>query len=59
MQDGASLYVNKELLEADLKICTGFIKPHFFAGFSGGPKIVLPRLEDIKNTLYRKQVNFV
>ncbi len=34
--------INRALLEADLKILTGFIEPHFFAGFSGGPKAILP-----------------
>jgi nickel-dependent lactate racemase len=28
--------------EATVRILTGFIEPHFFAGFSGGPKAVLP-----------------
>ena len=39
---GHPLKVNRNLLEADLKILTGFIEPHFFAGYSGGPKAVLP-----------------
>ncbi len=29
-------------LEANLRIPTGFVEPHFFAGFSGGPKMVAP-----------------
>ena len=29
-------------MEATVKVLTGFIEPHFFAGFSGGPKAVLP-----------------
>ena len=41
---GHPLKVNRHLLEADLKILTGFIEPHFFAGYSGGPKAVLPGL---------------
>jgi lactate racemase len=45
--DGFPLYINKEFMAADFKICTGFIEPHFFAGFSGGPKAVLPGLCDI------------
>jgi nickel-dependent lactate racemase len=36
--------INRHYLEADVKILTGFIEPHFFAGFSGGPKAVLPSL---------------
>jgi nickel-dependent lactate racemase len=36
--------INREYLEADVRILTGFIEPHFFAGFSGGPKAILPSL---------------
>ncbi len=39
---GRDASVNREYLEADVKILTGFIEPHIFAGFSGGPKAVLP-----------------
>ncbi len=49
--DGSALYVNTEFLNADLKICTGFIEPHFFAGFSGGPKAVFPGLADIESIM--------
>jgi nickel-dependent lactate racemase len=41
---GHPLRVNRHYLEADVRILTGFIEPHFFAGFSGGPKAVLPSL---------------
>jgi len=36
--------INRRFHEADVKILTGFIEPHFFAGFSGGPKGVLPSI---------------
>jgi len=49
--DGYPLYINREFLQADIKICTGFIEPHFFAGFSGGPKAVLPGLCDIDSIM--------
>jgi lactate racemase len=39
---GAEVWVNREYLQADLKVLTGFIEPHFFAGFSGGPKMITP-----------------
>jgi lactate racemase len=39
---GREAWVNREYLQADVKILTGFIEPHIFAGFSGGPKAVLP-----------------
>jgi lactate racemase len=41
---GNSLRLNRRWVEADLRISVGFIEPHFFAGFSGGPKGVLPAL---------------
>jgi nickel-dependent lactate racemase len=39
---GHPVWVNRELAECDVKILTGFIEPHFFAGFSGGGKAVMP-----------------
>lgn len=39
---GHPIWVNKIYMECSVKILTGFIEPHFFAGFSGGPKAVLP-----------------
>jgi len=42
--NGHPVRINKTYMEADVRILTGFIEPHFFAGFSGGPKAVLPSL---------------
>jgi len=39
---GTPIHINKTLLEADLKILTGSINYHDFAGFSGGAKSILP-----------------
>lgn len=39
---GHEMLVNRAYSEASIKILTGFIEPHLFAGFSGGPKAVLP-----------------
>ena len=41
-RDGTPAMIHKELAEADVRIITGFIEPHFFAGFSGGPKGIMP-----------------
>jgi len=49
--DGYPLFINKDFLAADVKIITGFIEPHFFAGFSGGPKAILPGISDIKSIM--------
>ena len=39
---GAEVRLNRRYVDASLRITTGFIEPHFFAGFSGGAKSVLP-----------------
>lgn len=39
---GTPLYINREVLAADLKIGMGCILPHAFNGFGGGGKIILP-----------------
>jgi lactate racemase len=41
-RDGTPVLINRLAIEADLRILTGFIEPHFFAGFSGGPKAIMP-----------------
>ncbi len=39
---GAEVRMNRRYLEADVRIVTGFVEPHLFAGYSGGGKAVLP-----------------
>jgi nickel-dependent lactate racemase len=41
---GHPVRINRHYMEADVRVLTGFIEPHFFAGYSGGPKAVLPSL---------------
>ncbi len=43
--------LDREWVAADLRITTGFVEPHFFAGFSGGPKMVAPGLAGLATTL--------
>jgi len=50
-QFGRDAWVNRDYLEADVKILTGFIEPHIFAGFSGGPKAVLPAVSGAETIL--------
>lgn len=50
-QFGCDVYLNKEYVEADFRIVTGFIEPHFFAGFSGGPKGIMPGIAGIETIL--------
>ena len=42
LPSGGECEINKIAYEADLLVSEGFIEPHFFAGFSGGRKSVLP-----------------
>lgn len=42
LSSGNRLYLNKLAARCDLLIAEGFIEPHFFAGFSGGRKSILP-----------------
>ena len=48
---GRPVRVCREYLDASRRILTGFIEPHFFAGFSGGPKAVLPGIADAESIL--------
>lgn len=49
---GTPLWVNRRLFEADLRIGCGTVEPHFFAGYSGGGKIILPGVSGVE-TIYR------
>ena len=42
LPSGADFEVNRLAVECDLLVTEGFIEPHFFAGFSGGRKSILP-----------------
>jgi lactate racemase len=50
-KSGAPIYLNRKWLAADIRITTGFVEPHFFAGFSGGAKMVAPGLAGLKTVL--------
>ena len=49
--DGTDVRIDRRYVDADLRIVTGFVEPHFFAGFSGGPKGVCPGLADMDTIL--------
>ncbi len=49
--DGVPVWLNRHWVEADVRITTGFVEPHFFAGFSGGPKMVAPGLAGLRTVL--------
>jgi len=49
---GADVYLNREYLQADKRICVGFIEPHLYAGFSGGPKGIMPGIAGIETVKF-------
>ncbi len=49
--DHVPVWLNSQWLAADVRITTGFVEPHFFAGFSGGPKMVAPGLAGLDTVL--------
>src|SRR4029450_8386688 len=50
-QTGVRVLLNRGWVESDFKITTGFVEPHFFAGFSGGPKMVAPGLAGLETVM--------
>ena len=48
---GIPVWLNRTWTEADVRITTGFVEPHFFAGFSGGPKMVAPGLAGFRTIM--------
>lgn len=50
-RSGAPALINRHAAEADVRILTGFIEPHFFAGFSGGPKALMPGVAGLKTII--------
>jgi nickel-dependent lactate racemase len=51
MRDGTPALLNRHAVEADVRIATGFIEPHLFAGFSGGPKALIPGVAGLKTVM--------
>ncbi|MEM3692535.1 MAG: nickel-dependent lactate racemase [Candidatus Bathyarchaeia archaeon] len=45
---GTPLWLNKRALEADLLISDGYVEPHFFAGYTGGGKSILPGISGLE-----------
>jgi hypothetical protein len=49
--DGVPILIDKTYLDCPTRIVTGFVEPHFFAGYSGGPKAVCPGLAALPTVL--------
>ena len=59
LPSGGRLLLNKHAINTDLLISEGFIEPHFFAGFSGGRKSVLPGVASEKTVLANHCSKFI
>ena len=59
LPSGGELWLNKFVDQCDLLISEGFIEPHFFAGFSGGRKSVLPGIASKKTVLWNHNSRFI
>lgn len=59
LPSGGELIVNRLAMECDLLLAEGFIEPHFFAGFSGGRKSVLPGIASRRTVLYNHNSSFI
>jgi len=59
LPSGGRLIINKLAMETDLLIAEGFIEPHFFAGFSGGRKSVLPGIASRETVLANHCSEFI
>ncbi len=59
LPSGGELWLNSLIDRADLTIAEGFIEPHFFAGFSGGRKSILPGIASEKTVLANHCSEFI
>jgi nickel-dependent lactate racemase len=48
---GTRVLISRHFVDADVRIVTGFIEPHFFAGFSGGPKGIMPGVAGLETIM--------
>ena len=54
---GNEIRLHKEYVESDVRVLTGCIEPHFFAGFSGGGKACMPGLASLETVLRNHSVH--
>ena len=56
---GGPVWINSHYLDASVKILTGFIEPHFFAGFSGGSKLILPGIAGADSVMHNHNAEMI
>ncbi len=59
LPSGGKLWLNRAAVETDLLVAEGFIEPHFFAGFSGGRKAILPGIAGYSTVLANHCAKFI
>jgi len=59
LPSGGPCWINRLAVEADLLVSEGFIEPHFFAGYSGGRKAVLPGVAGRETVLANHCAEFI
>ena len=59
MPSGGEIVINKIAADSDLLVSEGFIEPHFFAGFSGGRKSVMPGIASRETVMYNHNAEFI
>jgi len=56
---GGPCWINRYYAEADVRVATGFIEPHFFAGFSGGAKAIVPGVAGLETILHLHRAGMI
>ncbi len=56
---GRGVRVDSRIVNASVRILTGFIEPHFFAGFSGGPKMLVPGLASLDTVMQMHDAHLI
>ncbi|MDR2179290.1 MAG: nickel-dependent lactate racemase [Synergistaceae bacterium] len=59
LPSGGELLINRRAVDCDLLVAEGFIEPHFFAGFSGGRKAILPGIAGYPTVLANHCAEFI
>ncbi|HHV60332.1 MAG TPA: nickel-dependent lactate racemase [Clostridiaceae bacterium] len=59
LPSGGRLTINRLAAEADLLLAEGFIEPHFFAGYSGGGKCILPGIASRESVMVNHCSEFI
>ena len=59
LPSGGELWLNDQVDWAELVVSEGFIEPHFFAGFSGGRKSILPGIASRVTVCYNHNAEFI